>query len=210
LDWLEFVKSIGYPIFLLGIMMENAGIPVPGETVILAAAFLAARGHFNLLAVILVAATGASLGDNIGYWVGNRGGLALVRRYQRKLPWMPRGLIRTERYFEKFGAPTIFFGRFVPGARVFAALVAGASRMNYRRFLFYNISGALFWSISISLIGYTFGRNWKALLDFIKQFNLIVIGMLVLVVGSYLVYYRFFKLRRDRKNTGPERGDDAG
>src|SRR2546423_242892 len=109
-------------------MVESSGIPVPGETALITAALLASRGHFNIAAVVAVAAAGAIVGDNIGYVFGRTGGRKLLFRWEFIAKHARKELPRVERYFERHGGKTVFFARFVAGLRVFGAWVAGMTR----------------------------------------------------------------------------------
>jgi membrane protein DedA with SNARE-associated domain len=142
----------GYPIVFFGVMLENAGIPIPGETILLAAGFFAAHGHFSLPLVIFIAAAGAVLGDNLGYLAGRRLGRPFIERYGRYFWLPPRRIAAAERFFERYGNRAIVFARFISGVRVFAAIFAGISRMRWRTFVLYNATGALLWATAISLL----------------------------------------------------------
>ena len=160
---LGYFAHYGYWVVFLGVMLENAGLPVPGETVLLAAGFFAAQGHFRLWLLITVAASGATLGDNIGYAVGHKVGRATLERYGRYVRLTPRHFKRLEWFFTHYGAKTVFIARFVTGLRVFTALFAGAARMPWPSFAFYNVAGALTWSVVIALAGFFFGSSWPLL-----------------------------------------------
>lgn len=142
--------QLGYSALFGLILAESAGVPVPGETALLTAGAMAGAGHLALPLVIGTAATAAVIGDGIGYWIGRRGGRAFLLRDGRFAGHRRKLVARADRYFERFGAPTVLFGRFVPGVRVVAALMAGAARMPWRRFLVYNASGALLWATAVA------------------------------------------------------------
>jgi undecaprenyl-diphosphatase len=149
--------SLGYPALFALILTESAGVPVPGETALLAAGVLAGAGHLALPVVIAVAVAAAVVGDTVGYWLGRRGGRALLLRrgpFKRE-----RGevLDRGERFFARHGAKTVFIGRFIPGVRVAAAVVAGASAMPWPRFAVYNVAGAVAWATTVAGLAATVG-----------------------------------------------------
>ncbi len=161
IDW-------GYVLVLVGPLLENAGLPVPGDSALFWTAYLAARGHLRLDLLVLLAAVGAVLGDNLGYWAGRRGGRPLLERLGQRWPAASRALARTEHFFARHGALTIFVGRFIPGLRVFGALVAGATLMPWGRFLRANCAGAVVWATATGLAGWALGRHvsWvRALTD---------------------------------------------
>ncbi len=153
----------GYWTVFFGVMLENAGVPVPGETILLAAGFFAANGHFALAIVMLVAAVGAVLGDNIGFAIGHHYGRGFLLRFGRYFFLTPQRFARIGDFFERHGNRTILVARFIAGLRVFAALFAGASRMPWRVFLVYNVAGAIIWAAAISTLGYLFGHSWPLL-----------------------------------------------
>jgi membrane protein DedA with SNARE-associated domain len=142
--------QLGYPVLALVIFGESAGLPLPGETALLTAGGLAAAGHLALPAVIAVAAGAAILGDTLGYWLGRRGGRALLTRDGLGAAHRRHALARADRFFARYGAVTVFLGRWIPGVRVVAAVTAGAARMPWPRFALANALGALAWAASVS------------------------------------------------------------
>src|SRR5207245_2633845 len=153
----------GYAIVFLGVFLESAGVPVPGETVLLAAGFFASQGTFALPWVIGLGIGAAILGDNVGYWIGRRAGRPLVERYGRLVGLTPGRIAAFDAFFQRHGARTVFLARFVTGLRVVAALFAGVARLPWSEFLLYNAAGALVWATTVTLAGYFFGRSWELL-----------------------------------------------
>lgn len=160
---LHFFQLYGYWIVFFGVMLENAGVPVPGETVLLAAGVYARWGHFRFWAVVALAFSGAVLGDNCGYWVGRTLGRSFLETYGNKFFFSQKRQEVMRSYFKKYGARTVLVARFITGLRVFTALFAGASHMEWRLFLFCNAVGAAIWSVVIASLGYLFGQNWEML-----------------------------------------------
>lgn len=197
----------GYWVVFLGVLLENAGVPVPGETVLLAAGFFAAQGHFHLPLVMIVAACAAVLGDNIGYFAGRRMGRAMLERYGRVLRLTPERWSRFDGFFSRHGAKTILIARFVTGLRVVAALLAGAARMRWGSFALYNCAGAVLWSIAISLLGYFFGHSWVMLERWVGRVGLAAISVAALAAAITL-WLRRRHLRR--KTVRSERPDVGG
>src|SRR5215212_10247980 len=154
----DLLLTYGLILLFALVAMESAGVPLPGETALAAAAILAQRGHFSLVAVIAVAATAAIVGDNIGYWIGRKGGGALLRRTPIVRDYFERALPPSERFFRRHGAKTVFLGRFVAILRVTAAWLAGISRMPWWRFLAWNAAGGIVWAIVVGLVAYKFGE----------------------------------------------------
>ena len=184
---LEYFSHYGYWVVFFGVMLENAGLPIPGETILLAAGFFASLGHFNIAIVMIVAAVGAMLGDNAGYAIGRKLGRAALERYGRRVGLSAALLGRFDHFFLKNGNRTIFFARFITGLRVFAALLAGAAAMPWRMFLLYNSAGAVVWAIVITLAGYFFGKSWHVLERVVGGFGAaaliaVVIVLIILIV----------------------------
>jgi membrane protein DedA with SNARE-associated domain len=159
---LETIKDLahqyGYWVIFLGIMLENAGIPIPGETITLVGGFLAGSGELVYSYVLVSAIAGAILGDNFGYWLGRWGGMPLLERVG-KIFRLPADEITKAR--DKFGANAdraVFFGRFITLLRVFAGPLAGMAGMAYPRFLFFNAIGAIAWASIMTGLAYFAGR----------------------------------------------------
>jgi membrane protein DedA with SNARE-associated domain len=166
------------------LLLENAGVPVPGETVLLLASFLAYSEHdLQLSWIILVAAIAATLGDNLGFALGYYGGRPLLDRYRLTFRIQDKTFARGESLFARYGAVTIFFARFVFGMRIIAGPLAGVLRMPWRKFLVFNFLGAMTWVTAISSAGYLFGRHWQRLQRDVKRFD-IGVAILVLVVAA--------------------------
>jgi undecaprenyl-diphosphatase len=149
--------QIGYGALAALVFTESAGVPVPGETALLTAGVLAGAGHLALPVVIAVGAGAAVLGDNLGYWIGRRGGRALLLRAGRLADHRRRAVAKGDAFFARHGGKTVFLGRWVPGVRVVAAVLAGASAMPWRRFVVYNAAGALAWAGSVATLAAMFG-----------------------------------------------------
>jgi membrane protein DedA with SNARE-associated domain len=194
---LSYFEQYGYWVVFFGVMLENAGIPVPGETILLAAGFFAEQGRFNLWEVMAIAAVGAVLGDNAGYWIGHKLGRATLERYGRRVGLTHARVAHMDRFFASHGDKTILVARFITGLRVFAALLAGSSRMQWRTFALYNMMGAVLWSFVITLAGYFFGRSWELLERWIKGAGLIALGIAVVVIITLIVVRRRKQRRED-------------
>lgn len=189
-EWLAgLLGRYGYAVVFVGVLLESAGVPVPGETVLLAAAFFAQRGTFSLPWVIGLAIAAGILGDNLGYWIGRRGGRRLAERHGRLVGLTRARLVALDAFFAQHGAKTVFFARFISGLRVFAALFAGMSRLPWPRFLVYNMAGAVAWATAVGLAGYLFGQSWELLERWVGRAGLFAVG-LVLALGLIALVYR--------------------
>lgn len=174
----HLIESYGLIVLFLVIALESGGIPLPGETSLVAAGVLASRGHFDIAAVIAVAAAGAIGGDNGGYWAGRIGGRRLLFRYGWLRGYSERVLPMTERFFKRHGGKAVFFGRFIAVLRITAAWMAGISHMTWWRFLFWNAFGGIVWATLVGLIAFYFGH---AAGDAIGRFGFVGAGAVILL-----------------------------
>jgi membrane protein DedA with SNARE-associated domain len=178
------VVHYGYWAVGAALLLENAGVPVPGETILLLASFLAySQQELQLGWIIAVATIAATLGDNLGFALGYYGGRPLLERYQALFRIQQTTLERGERLFARYGAVTVFFARFVFGMRIIAGPMAGVLRMPWRRFLIFNFLGAALWVTVISGAGYLFGQHWMRLERNIKRFDLVIVILVLTVAG---------------------------
>jgi membrane-associated protein len=176
----------GYPVLFVGVLLENAGVPVPGETAVLVAGFLSSKaggGHFNIVWVILLTVLAAVIGDNLGFWLGREWARPRMQQGRRFLFLTPKALELAEDYFHRYGLWTIFFARFIAGLRVVGALAAGTAGMPWGRFLVANTCGALAWAVTMSLLGYFFGHSWELLHHYLGRGALVILGTVVVLVG---------------------------
>jgi membrane-associated protein len=181
----EWYAVYGYPILFLGVLLENAGVPVPGETAVLVAGFLASPAggeRFSLGWVIALTFGAAVLGDNFGFWLGRRLARPRLQRGRAFLVLTPQALRKTEGFFARYGILTVFVARFITGLRVVAALAAGTAGMPWSHFFFANAGGALVWATTISFLGYFFGRSWQLLDHWLGWGTWIILGCAILVL----------------------------
>lgn len=189
-SFLQLLRTYGYGLLFLVVGLESLGIPVPGETALVAAAALAARGHMKIALVIAVAAVAAILGDAGGYWIGRRGGIAFVRRYGRFFRMNDAKLEYIKRYFERHGAKTVFFGRFIALLRTWAALFAGVGCMPYGRFTAYNASGGIVWATAFGLLGYVFGRNLERVQNIVGDAGWVLAAVVLVAIIALWIWRR--------------------
>ena len=176
----------GYWALAFTLLLENAGVPLPGETVLLLASFLAySERQLSLPWIMVVATIAATLGDNLGFAIGYHGGRSLLERYQAIFRIRKKTLMRGEELFARYGATTVLFARFVFGLRIIAGPLAGVLRMPWRKFLPFNALGAAVWVVVISGFGYLFGEHWTRLERLVKHFNLILAVVVILAVAFW-------------------------
>jgi membrane protein DedA with SNARE-associated domain len=192
------VHDYGLIALFLIVMLESGGVPLPGETALVAASVFASSGKLDIVAVIAVAATAAIVGDNIGYWIGRTGGRNVLERWGPVQRWSERVLPWAEGFFARHGAKTVFIGRFFSVLRVTAAWMAGISHMPWWRFFFWNAAGGICWALLVGLVGYYVGH---AAADAIGKYGLIAGVVLVALAIAVGVALHFWKKRLMRAET---------
>jgi membrane protein DedA with SNARE-associated domain len=186
LNLTQLVMTYGYWAVLVFVAIESTGIPFPGETMLLLAAIYAGKTHhLAILLVIIAAASGAILGDNLGFWVGREGGYRLLRRYGRYIRLDERKLKLGQYLFLKHGGKVVFFGRFVAVLRAWAAFLAGTNRMRWPEFLLFNALGGILWATLFGLGGYLLG---KSINRFTGPFGIVSLVLAVIIIIAALIF----------------------
>ena len=186
------VHHYGLIALFLVVMLESGGVPLPGETALVAAAIYASKGKLSIVEVIVVAAVAAIVGDNLGYWAGRSGGRRVLERWGPTRKWSRRTLPRAERFFKRHGGKTIFLARFFSVLRVTAAWVAGVSRMHWWLFFLWNAAGGIVWAALVGLVAYYVGH---AATDAIDRYGLWVGAGLVVVLAIVWLAVHVWKKR---------------
>jgi membrane-associated protein len=187
-------QTAGYPALFLLVMGESSGIPVPGETALITAAIVASQGKLQIELVVAIAAFAAIVGDNAGYLISRKVGRALLERpglFERR---RRRVLEIAEPFFERHGPKAVFFGRWILGLRTWASWLAGASKMPWRSFAFWNAAGAISWATTIGLVAYFVGNTATSAITAFGLFGLLAV--VFATAGSLL-------LRRLHRRTAP-------
>jgi len=194
LDVKHLVQVFGYPLLFLLVMSEAGGVPIPGETALIAAAVLASQGKLRIELVIPLAAAAAIVGDNIGYLIGHKGGRWLLQRpgafHRQRLEVLRVG----EPFFKVHGPKAVFFGRFLLGLRIWASWLAGATRMRWRSFVLWNALGGISWASAVGLIAYFLGRSAGSALEAFGLYGLAAV--LVAIVSALILHRRHARHRR--------------
>jgi membrane protein DedA with SNARE-associated domain len=198
---LDLIERYGYLIVFLGVMLEGVGIPLPGETVLMAAGALAHRGHLTLWEAMAWGSLGAVIGGQLGYCIGRFGGRPFVQRWGRYVFITPERLRRAERFFEKHGGKAVFLSRFITGLRVFGAFVAGMSRMSWGTFTIYSVLGGVVWAAAAVALGYFMWTSLGLVEHWIGRASLLLIAALVLLV---ILHWWYRKTTRTRRDETPE------
>ena len=174
------VDALGYPAAGLGILIESAGVPFPGEALLLAAAAWAAARHHSIVLVIIFGFVGATAGADIGYYLGYRGGRPFVERFGSIFRIRPEHIARSELFFARHGDRAVLGARFVLGLRTWGSMLAGMAHMPFWRFQLFSAIGGLAWAAIIGVAGYLLGSNLALVETIIRDIG--VGGLLVLTV----------------------------
>lgn len=185
-SWQTIVQHYGYWAVFFGILLENAGLPVPGETVTLVGGFLAGENQLNYWGVLGVATSGAMIGDNCGYWIGAKGGWPLLVRVGRFFRIPEEKMLKTRLQFQRNAGKAVLIGRFVALLRVFAGPLAGAAQMPYGRFLLFNALGASLWATVTVTVTYQLGKTIP-LEIIIQNMATFAVGVLGLAVAGWIL-----------------------
>jgi membrane protein DedA with SNARE-associated domain len=186
------VHHYGLLALFLIVMLESGGLPLPGETALIAAGVFASSGRLDIAAVIAVAAVAAIVGDNLGYWIGRTGGRRLLERSRRVSRFSERALPWAEDFFRRHGPKTIFLARFFSVLRVTAAWMAGVSQMHWWTFFGWNAAGGICWALLVGLVSYYAGQ---AAADAISHYGLIGGAAIVALALAGLVGFHFWRKR---------------
>lgn len=193
----DLLARYGYLFIALFMFIESIGIPIPGESALITAAALAGAGKLSIVGVFFSALAGSVFGGMAGYWMGVRGGHAIVSRFGRLLRINDQRMARAHTFFEKHGASALIVGRYIAVVRSFLGIFAGVSAMPKRKFLLYNALGGLIWSLTFCIVGYFFGRNIPALMREIGRVSLVLAIVLALVI-LLVVGWRWFSANGPR------------
>ena len=199
----SLIEQYGYLIVFLGVMLEGVGIPLPGETVLIAAEALAHHGSLSLWETMAFGGLGAVVGGQVGYGVGRFGGRPFVLRWGRYAFITPEHLGRAERFFDRQGGRAVFLTRFITGLRVFGALVAGMSRMPWGRFALYNVLGGTAWATAAVSLGYFLWASIGLVEHWVGRISLLLAVALVLVV---ILRWSYRKAMRTKRDEDPKEG----
>ena len=190
MNWLAVVDAVGYPAAGLGILIESAGVPFPGETLLLAAAAWAAARNHSIVLVILFGFLGATAGADLGYLLGFKGGRPFVERFGSLFRIRPDHIARSEMFFARHGDRAVLLARFVLGLRTWGSMLAGMSHMPFWRFQVFSAIGGLAWAILIGLAGYFLGSNLPLIETIVRAIGFGGLAIIVVVALIALVAQR--------------------
>lgn len=193
----HYLIAWGYWAILLGLLAEDAGLPLPGETILIFSAFLSYKHHqLSMLWIVVVGILAATAGDNIGYWIGRKGGRKLVDAHRRLFRIKDETLHDGEELLKRRGDLTIFFARFIWGMRMIAGPLAGVLKMHWPRFALFNFLGACVWVGVVAGVGYAFGSKFDSLLSFFKKADIAIMAGVITI--SVILWKRYKKKRKQR------------
>jgi membrane protein DedA with SNARE-associated domain len=198
-NWvIHALENYGLLVVFLTMVAESTCIPIPSEVVVPYGGVLAAQGHVQLWAVIVVACVANMVGCSIAYVVGRYGGRALFVHYGRYVGVSRRHLEQADAWFDRRGEVTVFFTRLMPGVRTFISLPAGIMKMNPGKFLLYSLLGSIPWNVGLAFLGYEFGANWDHLQGQFSRYNDIFYVVLALAVIGLIGWGVWHWRRRSR------------
>jgi undecaprenyl-diphosphatase len=180
--------KLGYLALALLVGLESSGVPLPGETALITSGVLASRGDLSIELVIVIAAAAAIVGDNIGYWIGRKGGRRLLTAKGPLLDYRLKVIEYGEPFFERHGAKSVFLGRWFAGLRIAAAWLAGINHMRWRTFVFWNATGGIAWALSVGLLAYVLGPTAEELF---KTFGVAGAGLVIAVLIGVFLWRHF-------------------
>lgn len=199
LTWLaniaiSLIDTLGYAGIVLGMAIESINIPLPSEVLMPFAGALVAAGRFDFWLVVAAGAVGNLIGSVGNYYLGAKGGRPLIERYGKYFLIHHKDLETADRWFARYGLPTVFFTRMLPVVRTFISFPAGVARVPLGKFILYTFAGSFLWSALLTFVGFKLGENWEQIRDYFHQFDL-VIGLLLLA-GIIWYVKRHLTLRR--------------
>jgi membrane protein DedA with SNARE-associated domain len=180
---IDLIKTYGYWVIAGGIFLECMGVPFPGETVLVLGGVAASLGHLNLALVIILAATAAVLGDNMGYFIGKKFGRKIIKKLEKFPLFHAKHIDRAEGFFKRHGNKTVFIGRFTAILRTYAALFAGIFDMHYSTFFIYNLTGGILWATIFGFVGFFLGNNMDLIGKIVADVNILFLAIIALFVG---------------------------
>jgi len=178
------VDALGYPAAGLGILIESAGVPFPGEALLLAAAAWAAARNHSIVLVILFGFLGSVVGADIGYYLGHRGGRPFIERFGSLFRIRPEHIARAEMFFARHGDKAVLSARFILGLRTWGSMLAGMAHMPFWRFQLFSAIGGLAWAVVVGIAGYLLGSNLALITTVIKDIGiggLVIVSLLVVI-----------------------------
>ncbi|HEX3012361.1 MAG TPA: DedA family protein [Syntrophomonadaceae bacterium] len=178
---------MGYWGIGIGMAIESCNIPLPSEVILPFGGYLVYKGALNFYGVAVAGAVGGTIGSLVSYYIGLFGGRAFLERYGKYLGLPHRKLIQAEQWFSRYGNPTVFITRLLPGVRTFISLPVGAAKMNVGYFTIYTFVGSLIWSLFLTYIGQKLGENWELLKPWFHIADLLIVVVIIAAIAYYML-----------------------
>ncbi|WP_058304503.1 DedA family protein [Gorillibacterium timonense] len=191
----KLFEIYGYGVLFAGLFLEFIALPFPGETTLTYSGYLSYKGILHLAPVIGIGFIGTSLGMTLTYWIGRSAGMPFLNKYGKWILLTPAKLLKTRRWFLRYGPKLLFIGYFIPGVRHFTGYLSGIMGIPFRTFILYTYLGALFWVASFAFLGFGFGPRWESVFHLIELHGwkvFVVLGTL----GLLVVVYRMLRMKR--------------
>jgi membrane protein DedA with SNARE-associated domain len=204
------LNHYGYLAVFALVMLEDFGIPVPGETILIAAAIYAGHQQLNIVAVGLIGFIAAVIGDNIGFAIGHFGGRAVALRWGKYVFLTEERLDKAEYFFNRHGGKIIVVARFIEGLRQANGIIAGISGMRWLRFLFFNALGAALWVGTWVSVGYLAGNHIETIYHYITRYSLYALIAVAVLLAALIIRYVLRRRRRAAQRGDREPEDDLG
>ena len=199
----DLIRDVGYPGLFLLIVLESTLVPVPSLLVMPFAGFMASRGDFSLPVILAINSTAALTGSALSYWLGAAGGKPLLLRYGKFLLIRPADLEKTEAWFARHGAWTIFVARFVPVVRHLISVPAGIARMKLSTFFLQTFLGATLWGGGLMVVGYVLGTQWESVMKVAKRVDLVLAFLIAAAIVAAVIVFVVRRRARARTTATP-------
>ena len=190
----NLISAGGYPALFVLTLLDSMVLPVPNEAIIPFAGFLVSAGRFSFFGVIVVSIIGGVFGALTSYAIGYYGAAAFIRRFGKYVRLNLDDLNKTQTFFTKYGEKIILVSRFIPLVRQFISIPAGAGKMKLTKFCLYTAIGSALWNSAMTALGYTLGKNWSGIKQYMRYFD-----MVIMIGAAAFVIYIVFKIKRGRK-----------
>jgi membrane protein DedA with SNARE-associated domain len=181
------IASLGYAGVVLMMAIESACIPLPSEVIMPFSGYLVSTGRFELQLVAIAGAIGCLLGSYVAYYVGASGGRWFLLRYGRWVLIAPHEIELADRFFDRWGAPAVFFSRMLPVVRTFIAFPAGVARMRLLPFTIYTLAGSYPWCLALAYVGMKLGQHWDDVGPYFHRFDSVIVALII--VGAVTIVY---------------------
>ncbi|WP_239254029.1 DedA family protein [Listeria ilorinensis] len=203
-DFVMFlINTMGHWGIFFAMVIESVCIPLPSEVIMLFGGFMAETGVLNFWMVVFAGIAGNLVGSLLAYYIGKKGGRALVLKFGKYIFLNVKHLDKAELWFNRYGASAVFFGRVLPVIRTFISLPAGIAKMNLPKFILYTILGCIPWNIFLTWLGYTLGANWSVVEEYTRPISYTILALCVIFV--IWLAYKIWNKKARKETSDPEK-----